>query len=53
MAMTVYGGTLILHDGTQNLKGVLFLADQFFPLQRNGYKAELDVSFFGYVQFDN
>ena len=30
MAMTVCGGTPILHDDTQNLKGVLVIADQFF-----------------------
>ena len=45
MAMTVCGGTPILHDDTQNLKGVLVIADQFFPLQSSRYKAEMGVSF--------
>ena len=30
MPMTVCGGIPILHDDTQNLKGVLVFADQFF-----------------------
>ena len=30
MAMTVCGGTLILHDNAQNLKEVLVFADQCF-----------------------
>ena len=34
MAMTVYGGTPVLHDDTHNLKGVLVFADQFFPCKK-------------------
>ena len=30
MAMTVCGDTPVLHDNTQNLKGVLVYADKFF-----------------------
>ena len=52
MAMTVCGGTPILNDDTQNVKGVLAFADQFFRCKVVDIKLNW-VFLFGYVQFDN
>ena len=41
MMMTVYGGTPILHDDTQNLKGALVFADPFFRCKIADIKLDL------------
>ena len=51
MVMTVRGGTLILHDDIQNVKGELVFADQFFRCKVVDIKLSW-VFRFGYVQFD-